>query len=113
MNQTLGRVETLVGTAEKSLANVNERLPNLLAKTGDTLEQLNGVARDVRAVSSAASGAVPGLLRSAAPMVDDARDMVSGVKTSWPVRNMLAPPPSALLPIDSHDAAALREPAKR
>ena len=113
VNQTLGRVETLVGTAEKSLANVNERLPNLLAKTGDTLEQLNGVARDVRAVSSAASGAVPGLLRSAAPMVDDARDMVSGVKTSWPVRNMLAPPPSALLPIDSHDAAALREPAKR
>ena len=113
VNQTLVRVDSLVGQAEKSLANVNERLPNLLQKTGDTLEQLNGVARDVRAVSGAASAAVPTLLRSAVPLVDDAREMVSGVKTSWPVRNMLAPPPSALLPIDSHDAAALREPATR
>lgn len=113
VNQTLVRVESLVGTAEKSLANVNERLPSLLAKTGDTLEQLNGVARDVRAVSSAASGAVPTMLRSAVPLVDDTRDMVSGVKSSWPVRNMLAPPPATLLPIDSHDAAAPRDPTRR
>ena len=113
VNQTLVRVESLVGQGEKTLGGVNERLPNLLAKTGDTLEQLNGVARDVRAVSSAASASVPSMLRSAVPLVDDTREMVNGVKTSWPVRNMLAPPASALLPIDSHDAAALREPAKR
>ncbi len=112
-NQTLLRVDTLVGQADKGLANVNDKLPALLARTGDTLDQLNAVARDVRAVSGAASAALPNMLRSAGPIVDDARDMMSGVKTSWPVRNMLAPPPATLLPIDSHDAAALREPAKR
>jgi phospholipid/cholesterol/gamma-HCH transport system substrate-binding protein len=113
VNQTLLRVDALVGQAERGLGNVNDRLPALLARTGDTLEQLNGVARDVRAVSAAASAAVPTLLRGAVPLVDDTREMVSGVKQSWPMRQMLAPPPSALLPIDSHDAAALREPAKR
>jgi phospholipid/cholesterol/gamma-HCH transport system substrate-binding protein len=113
LNQTLVRMDGLVGQADKSLTSVNERLPALLTRAGDTLEQLNAVARDVKAVSGAASASVPSLLRSAAPLVDDARDMVSGVKTSWPVRNMLAPPPSALLPIDSNDAAALRDPARR
>ena len=113
VNQTLLRVDTLVGQADKGLANVNDKLPALLARTGDTLDQLNAVARDVRAVSGAASAALPNMLRNAGPIVDDARDMMSGVKTSWPVRNMLAPPPATLLPIDSHDAAALREPAKR
>ncbi len=112
-NQTLLRVDTLVGQADKGLANVNDKLPALLERTGDTLEQLNAVARDVRAVSGAASAALPNMMRNAGPIVDDARDMMSGVKTSWPVRNMLAPPPATLLPIDSHDAAALREPAKR
>ena len=113
LNQTLVRMDGLVGQADKSLTSVNERLPTLLIRAGDTLEQLNGVARDVKAVSGAASAAVPGLLRSATPLVDDAREMMSGVKTSWPVRNMLAPPPSALLPIDSNDAAVLRDPARR
>ncbi len=112
-NQTLVRVDALVGQADKSLANISDKLPALLTRTGDTLEQLNGVARDVRAVSSAASASLPNTLRSVGPLVDDARDMVSGVKTSWPVRNMLAAPPSSLQPIDSHDAAVLREPAKR
>ncbi len=113
VNQTLVRVDGLVGTADKSLAGINDKLPALLTRTGEMLEQLGGVARDVRAVSSAASATLPNLLRSAGPIVDDTRDLVSGVKSSWPVRNMLAAPPSALLPIDSHDAAALREPAKR
>jgi phospholipid/cholesterol/gamma-HCH transport system substrate-binding protein len=112
-NQTLLRVDTLVGQADKTLANINDKLPTLLTRAGDTLEQLNGVARDVRAVSSAASASLPSALRSVTPLVDDAREMVNGVKTSWPVRNMLAPPPSALQPIDSHDAGVLREPGKR
>ncbi|MFZ2653065.1 MAG: MlaD family protein [Burkholderiaceae bacterium] len=112
-NQTLLRVDNLVGRADQGLAGINDKLPALLASTGDTLEQLNRVARDVRAVSGAASATVPTLLRGTLPLLDDTREMVTGVKTSWPVRNMLAAPPSALLPIDSHDAAALREPAKR
>jgi phospholipid/cholesterol/gamma-HCH transport system substrate-binding protein len=113
VNQNLLHVDALVGTADKSLAAVNERLPALLNQTGQALDQINGVVRDVRAVSAAASAAVPSLLRSAVPLMEDGREVVGGVKASWPVRALVAPPPPALLPLDSHDAAALREAPKR
>lgn len=111
--QTLAQVGTLVGKADQSMGNVNTRLPQLLSQTSDTLEQLNHVARDVRAVSSAASAALPPMLRTALPLVEETRDVVSGVKSNWLLRSLMAPPPTPLLPIDSHDAKALREPAPR
>lgn len=111
--QTLTQVTTLVGKADQSMANINTRLPQLLSQTSDTLEQLNQVTRDVRAVSSAASASLPTVMRTAVPLVEESRDMVGGVKSSWLLRSMMAPPPSPLLPIDSHDAKALREPAPR
>lgn len=111
--QTLTQVTTLVGKADQSMANINTRLPQLLSQTSDTLEQLNQVTRDVRAVSSAASASLPTVMRTAVPLVEEGRDLVGGVKSSWLLRSMMAPPPTPLLPIDSHDAKALREPAPR
>ena len=111
--QTLDQVATLVRKADQGMASVNTRLPQLLSQTSDTLEQLNQVARDVRAVSSAASAALPPMLRTAAPLVEETREVVTGVKSNWLLRSMMAPPPAPLLPIDSHDAKAVREPAPR
>ena len=111
--QTLNQVTTLVGKADQSMASINTRLPQLLNQTSDTLEQLNQVARDVRAVSSAASASLPSVMRTAAPLVEETREVVGGVKSNWLVRSMMAPAPTPLLPIDSHDAKALREPAPR
>ena len=111
--QTLTQVGTLVGKADQSMANLNTRLPQLLSQTSDTLAQLNLVARDVRAVSSAASAALPSLMRTAVPLVEETKDVVTGVKSNWLLRSMMAPAAAPLLPIDSHDAKALREPAPR
>lgn len=112
-NQAVARTGNLIGQAEKSLATVNASLPGLLQKSNDMLEQLNAVARDARTVSNATATSVPGLLRSVTPLVDDTRDIVSGVKQSWPVKNMMPAPSSPTLLIDSHDAASLREPPGR
>lgn len=108
-NQAVARTGALVGQAQKSLDSVNSSLPGLLQKSSDMLDQLNAVARDAKTLSAAAAGNVPGLLRSAGPLVDDTRDIVSGVRQAWPVRNLLPPPPSPLLPIESLDAAILRD----
>lgn len=108
-NQAVVRMGSVVGQAEKGLAGVNASLPGLLQKSSDMLDQLNAVARDARTISSSTATSVPSLFRSVTPLVDDTRDIVSGVKQSWPVKNMLPAPSSPMLPIDSHDAASLRE----
>jgi phospholipid/cholesterol/gamma-HCH transport system substrate-binding protein len=109
VGQTLVRLDGLAEQARGTLDSVNGRLPALLSSTGDTLTHVNGAVRDLRAVSAAASAALPGLLRSTGPLVDDAREMVGGVRAAWPLRSLVAPPPSTLVPLDSHDAASLRE----
>jgi ABC-type transporter Mla subunit MlaD len=108
-NGAVARTGALVGQAQKSLDTVNASLPSLLQKSSDMLEQLNAVARDAKTISGATAQGVPTLLRNVAPVVDDARDIVGGVKQAWPVKNLLPPPPSLLLPIDSLDAAIQRD----
>jgi phospholipid/cholesterol/gamma-HCH transport system substrate-binding protein len=112
-NRSIVRLGGLVGQAEKSLDTLNGRLPNLLDKSESALGNLDAVLRDGRTISSAAAKGVPDMLRSTAPLIDDSRDMMQGLRESWPLRSMLPPPPPAALPIDSHDAAAARTPAPR
>jgi phospholipid/cholesterol/gamma-HCH transport system substrate-binding protein len=113
-NRTIVRLGGLVGNAEKGLDTVTTRLPGLLDKTTGMLEktdqmlgQMDGILRDARAISSAAATQVPTVLRQVPPLVDESREMLQGVRQSWPVRTLLPPPPPLLLPIDSHDPAAL------
>jgi phospholipid/cholesterol/gamma-HCH transport system substrate-binding protein len=113
VNRSVVRTGGLIGQAEKSLDAVNAKLPGLLLKADDMLGNLDAVMRDARTISAAAAVAVPGMLQSAGPMLDDSREMVQGVKQSWPLRSMMPAPAPALLPIDSHDSAALRGPATR
>lgn len=112
-NRSLVRLGGLVGQAEKSLDAINTKLPTLLGKTEDAIGHLDGVLRDSRTISSAAAAGLPGVLRSVPPLVDESREMVQGVRQSWPMRNMLPPAPPTVLPIDSHDSAVLRNPDGR
>ena len=106
-NRSLVRIGNLIGQADRSLEAVNGRLPGMLNKADSALTSLDAVLRDTRAISSAAAQGVPGLMRSAGPLIDDSRDTLQGMRESWPLRSMLPAPPPAALPIDSHDAAAL------
>jgi len=112
-NKTIVRLGGLVGQAEKSVDMLNGRLPRMLEKSDSALGNLDAVLRDARTISSAAAKDVPVLLHGAAPLVDDSRDMMQGLRESWPLRSMLPAPPPAALPIDSHDSAAPRTPAPR
>lgn len=109
-NATVAKVGGLIDQVDRSLGVVNHALPGLLSKADGTLAQLDAVARDTRAISQAAADTLPGVLRRAPPLVDEAQDLLQGVRQSWPVRALLPPPPPATLPIGSTDARALREP---
>ena len=119
-NRSLVRLGGLLGQAEKSLDAVNAKLPGMLLKTdamlGKTegmLTQLDAVLRDSRTISAAAASGLPALLRGAPPLVDESREMMQGLRQAWPLSSLLPPPAAPLLTIDSHDPAALRDPAPR
>jgi phospholipid/cholesterol/gamma-HCH transport system substrate-binding protein len=112
-NRSVVRLGGLMGQAQSGLDAVNSKLPGLLTKTDDILGHLDAVLRDTRTISSAAASELPKLLRSAGPLLDDSREIVQGARQSWPLRSMLPSPPSPIVPIDSHDSTALREPAAR
>ncbi len=112
-NQSLVKLGGLIGQAEKSLDVVNGKLPVLLTKSEDLLGHLDAVLRDTRTISSAAAAGLPPVLRGAPTLIEESRDMVQGLRQSWPLRTMLPPPPPTLLPIDSLDSQVLREPPKR
>lgn len=115
-NRSLVRLGGLLGQAEKSLDMVNAKLPTLLDKSENMLGNLDAVLRDSRTISAAAATGLPPLLRAAPPLVDESREMMQGLRQSWPLRTMLPPPPPTQLPIDSfnsHDSNALRQPPPR
>jgi ABC-type transporter Mla subunit MlaD len=108
-NQAVARTGALVGQAQKSLDTVNASLPVLLDKSSTMLDQLNAVARDAKTISASTAQNVPRLFNTVTPVMEDTRDIIAGVKQAWPVKSLLPPPPSPLLPIDSLDAAILRD----
>ena len=112
-NRSVVRLGNLIGQADRSLETVNTRLPAMLNKADATLTNLDAVMRDARTISSAAAKGVPDLMRNTAPLIDDSRETMQGLRESWPLRSMLPAPPPAALPIDSHDPAALHTSAPR
>jgi len=112
-NQSVARVGTLLGQVSDSLGVVNTALPGLLARTDDTLARLNAVAQDTRQISAAAAATLPGVLQAAPPLVDEAQDLLQGVRRSWPLRSLLPPPAALAQPVESHDAGVLRHAGPR
>jgi len=112
-NQTVVRLNGVISQAEQSVANVNASLPRLLRDANTTLESVQAVARDARTISEAAAETLPGTLRNVQPAAEDARAIVRGVTRTWPIRDLLPPPASPAVPLDSLDARTLREPAAK
>jgi phospholipid/cholesterol/gamma-HCH transport system substrate-binding protein len=112
-NRSLVRLDGLLVRAGSSLSTVNNHLPALLEKTDRALVQLDTILRDTRTVTAAAADSLPPLMRSVPPLVDESREVVQGLRGSWPLRTLLPAPPPPLLPVDSFDAAVVRDPGSR
>ncbi|HLX82012.1 MAG TPA: MlaD family protein [Burkholderiales bacterium] len=104
------RLDQMAGKAEQSLVKLDQALPGLLLKISGTLDGVQEVVKDARTVSAAASESVPQALRDIQPAAKDAREIIRGVKQSWPIRNLVSAPASAAPSVDndnttvSHDS---------
>lgn len=82
--------------AESVALQLDRSLPVLLRKADGTLDDLKQTSATIRGAVEQSAPRLPGLL-------EDTHDIVEGVSTSWPLKNMVPPPESGPIQMDSHD----------
>jgi len=82
--------------AESVALQLDRSLPVLLRKADGTLDDLKQTSATIRGAVEQSAPQLPALL-------EDTHDIVEGVSTSWPLKNMMPPPDSGPIRMDSHD----------
>lgn len=99
------RAEQSLVRLDQTLATVNDKLPALLNKAQD-------IANHVEKITDAAQTSVPPLLHDGQALAADVRDIVTGAKQSWPIRNWVpGPGPHKLMADSDPQARALAVPS--
>jgi phospholipid/cholesterol/gamma-HCH transport system substrate-binding protein len=106
--QVLGKADSALGRLDNSLKSVEDRLPGLLLKTDAALEKVHDAADQAGRLVRESREQVPPLAREGRQTLDDAREIMHGLKQSWPLKSMMPAPETPLLPVDSHDALPAR-----
>lgn len=99
--RTLTQAERDLQALEQTLTEVNHRLPPLL-------ERSQHVVDHVEKITAAAESSVPPALDDGRAVAADVREIVSGAKRAWPIRNFVEAPGPATLPADSDPRPASR-----
>jgi phospholipid/cholesterol/gamma-HCH transport system substrate-binding protein len=94
----LGKAEQGLVQLDRTLGTVNERLPALLDKTQRIVEHVEKISAD-------AESSVPPLLHDGGAVAADVREIVTGAKTAWPIKNLVEAPASQKLKADSDPRA--------
>lgn len=92
--RVLGKAEEDLKHLGQTLDAANRRLPGMLDRTQQVLDH-------VEKITAEAETSVPPVLRDGSAVAADVREIVSGAKQTWPIRNMVDPPGPATLKADS------------
>ena len=95
---TLGRAQQGLAQLDQTLDTVKTRLPALLDKTQRIVDHVEKLSAD-------AQTSVPALLRDGGVVAADVREIVTGAKTAWPVKNLIDAPAASQLKADSNPHA--------
>ncbi|HXU92506.1 MAG TPA: MlaD family protein [Gallionella sp.] len=91
-----GEAVPMLHSLRQSASQLEQSLPVLVYKADSTLDNLKQTSETIRSVAEQSAPQVPGL-------IGKTRDIVDGVSTSWPVKNMMPLPESGPVKMDSHD----------
>lgn len=92
--RVLGKAEEDLKHLGQTLEAANQRLPGMLDRTQQVLDH-------VEKITAEAETSVPPVLRDGSAVAADVREIVSGAKQTWPIRNMVDAPGPATLKADS------------
>jgi len=88
----LGKTEQDLKYLGQTLETANQRLPAMIDRTQQVLDH-------VEKITAEAETSVPPALRDGSSVAADVREIVSGAKQAWPIRNFVdAPAPATLKP---------------
>lgn len=92
--RVLGEAEKDLTHLGQTLETANQRLPGIIDRTQQMLDH-------VEKITAEAEISVPPALRDGSAVTSDVREIVSGAKQTWPIRNFVDAPGAAKLKMDS------------
>jgi phospholipid/cholesterol/gamma-HCH transport system substrate-binding protein len=96
--RVLAKANTDLGQVGHTLETVNNALPVILDKAQRIMVHVESITAD-------AESSVPPALRDGGALATDVREIVSGAKTAWPIRGLVAVPVGRKLVTDSDPRA--------
>jgi ABC-type transporter Mla subunit MlaD len=93
----------VVSEVQGLLKTLNNDLPQALDKSKDTLENTKAASAEVVQILRESRNDIPAIVRSGRTAVQDAAEITTGVKGSWPFSGLASPAEPATLPLDSFE----------
>jgi len=111
------QIDPLLSDARRSVAQVETLLKQLSHEVPPTMEEARKTLQGARAATESLQRVlaedVPRVLKRGESALDDADEVMSGVRRSWPVRTMLPQPEAKAIELDSADGQEHAKGAKR
>jgi ABC-type transporter Mla subunit MlaD len=96
----------VVSEVQGLLKTLNKDLPQALDKSKETLENAKAATADVRQILRESRNDLPAIVRSGRTAAQDAAEITTGLKGSWPFSGAASPAEPATLPLDSFEGRA-------
>ncbi len=91
-----------LGVANHSIKLLDQAIPGMVQKIDASLDNIQVTTTEIRKMTFDAAEQVPHILSNSNALVQDSREIVSGVKKSWPIRNLVTEPKERILPLDGY-----------
>ena len=93
----------VVGEVQGLLKTLNNDLPQALDKAKDTLDNAKTASADVKQLLRESRNDIPAIVRSGRTAAQDAAEITTSLKSSWPFSGAARAGESATLPLDSFE----------
>ena len=90
--------------ADRSMAVIEQKLPQLLEKALSTLEHLDKVSKNIEKITGGVAPRIPQIMNSAEDTLQGADKVVNAAKNIWPLKSHIpVPSERQIVPGDSHE----------
>ena len=103
VRNVLKNTDAATASANKTLKVVETDLPVALEKTKELLENAKSASADVKQILRESRNDIPAIVRSGRSAAQDAADITTGLKNTWPLSSGSKPPDAGPLPLDSFE----------